>query len=63
MLAEGKPSSLHRFDASQLEDEDVKIFDGAPHAFENEYNITGYRQDQTAEAWSRTFAFLAKTLK
>lgn len=61
-----KPAAVRAFESAAKKDGksvDIKIFDGAPHAFENEYNITGYRQDQTAQAWSRTFAFLAKTLK
>ena len=42
---------------------DVKIYDGAGHAFENPNNKDGYRPDATADAWSRITAFYAKTLK
>jgi carboxymethylenebutenolidase len=42
---------------------DVKIYDGAGHAFENPNNKDGYRPEAAADAWSRTVAFLAKALK
>jgi carboxymethylenebutenolidase len=42
---------------------DVKIYDGAGHAFENSTNKTGYRPEAAADAWARTVAFLNKTLK
>ena len=42
---------------------DIKIYDGAPHAFANENNKVGYRPAATADAWSRSTAFLGKTLK
>jgi carboxymethylenebutenolidase len=61
-----KPAAVRSFEEAATKagkSVDIKIFDGAPHAFENQYNITGYRPDATAGAWSRMFAFLAKTLK
>jgi carboxymethylenebutenolidase len=42
---------------------DVKIYDGAGHAFENSNNTSGYRPEAAADAWSRTIAFLNKALK
>jgi carboxymethylenebutenolidase len=42
---------------------DVKIYPNAGHAFENPTNKTGYRAEDTADAWQRTIAFLAGTLK
>jgi carboxymethylenebutenolidase len=42
---------------------DVKIYDGAGHAFENSTNATGYRPEAAADAWARSMAFLNKSLK
>jgi carboxymethylenebutenolidase len=42
---------------------DVKIYPDAGHAFENPNNKTGYREADAADAWQRTVAFLAATLK
>jgi carboxymethylenebutenolidase len=42
---------------------DVKIYDGAGHAFENPDNKAGYRPDAAADAWSRMVDFFGKTLK
>jgi carboxymethylenebutenolidase len=42
---------------------DVKIYDGAGHAFENPNNKDGYRLEAAADAWSRITDFYAKTLK
>ena len=42
---------------------DVKIYDGAGHAFENPNNKQGYRQDAATDAWARTLGFFSKTLK
>ena len=41
---------------------DVKIYDGAGHAFENPNNTTGYRPEAAADAWKRTLAFLHNAL-
>lgn len=38
---------------------DIKLYDGAGHAFENPANLRGYRQEAAADAWLRTLAFLA----
>jgi carboxymethylenebutenolidase len=61
-----KPAAVRAFESAATrvgKSVDIKIYDGAPHAFENQYNITGFRLDATADAWNRTFAFLDKTLK
>lgn len=42
---------------------DVKIYDGAGHAFENSTNATAYRPEAAADAWARNLAFLNKSLK
>jgi carboxymethylenebutenolidase len=42
---------------------DIKIYDGAGHAFENPNNQEGYRPAATADAWTRMTAFLKKTLQ
>ena len=42
---------------------EVKIYPDAGHAFENPNNKTGYRANDAADAWQRTVAFLAGTLK
>ena len=43
---------------------DVKIYEGAPHAFANPNNPWGgYREAAAKDAWGRSTAFLAKNLK
>ena len=42
---------------------EVKIYPDAGHAFENPNNKQGYRAEDAADAWRRTLAFLAGTLK
>ena len=42
---------------------DVKIYDGAGHAFENPENKDGYRPEAAADAFARTVAFLNKSLR
>jgi len=43
---------------------DVKIYDGAPHAFANPNNPWGgYRETAAKDAWARTSAFFAANLK
>ncbi len=41
---------------------DVKIYEGAGHAFENSTS-PAYRPEAAADAWARTLAFLNKTMK
>ncbi len=42
---------------------DIKIYDGAGHAFENPNNKDGYRPQAAEDAWNRTIAFLNKSLR
>jgi carboxymethylenebutenolidase len=42
---------------------DLKVYDGAGHAFANESIKESYRPAAAADAWNRTLAFLGKTLK
>jgi carboxymethylenebutenolidase len=42
---------------------EVKEYPEAGHGFENPNNKPSYRPDDTADAWKRTVAFLAKNLK
>jgi len=60
------PDDVHKFEAAlkQLGKKiDVKIYDDAGHGFENPNNKSGYRADDTADAWKRTVSFLAENLK
>lgn len=42
---------------------DVKIYEGAGHAFENPNNFKGYREAAAKDAWERMVAFLRENLK
>jgi carboxymethylenebutenolidase len=43
---------------------DIKIYEGAPHAFANVNNPWGgYREAAAKDAWTRSLAFFAKHLK
>jgi carboxymethylenebutenolidase len=42
---------------------EIHIYPDAGHAFENPNNKDGYRPEDAADAWQRTVAFLAETLK
>lgn len=60
------PADVHAFEKSLKtlgRRVDLKIYDGAGHAFENPNNQTGYRPEAAADAWARTITFLNKTLK
>ncbi len=60
------PDDVHKFEQGleQLGKKvEIKIYDDAGHAFENPNNKDGYRADDAADAWKRTVAFLAGTLK
>lgn len=60
------PDDVHKFGETldQLGKKiDIKIYDDAGHGFENPNNKEGYRATDTADAWNRTVAFLASTLK
>jgi len=60
------PDAVHAFESAMKaagKSVDLKIYDGAGHAFENPNNTAGYRPDAAADAWNRIVAFFAKTLK
>jgi len=60
------PDDVHKFEQAlqQLGKKvEIKIYDDAGHAFENPNNKDGYRAEDAADAWKRTVAFLAGTLK
>jgi carboxymethylenebutenolidase len=42
---------------------DIKIYEGAGHAFQNPNNKLGYRLNAAEDAWKRTLGFFNKTLK
>jgi len=42
---------------------EIVIFPDAGHSFENSTNKTGYRADDAAQAWTKTVAFLHRTLQ
>jgi carboxymethylenebutenolidase len=60
------PADVHSFEKT-LRNEgkrvDVKIYEGAGHAFENPNNTKGYRPDDAQDAWKRTIDFLSHTMK
>jgi carboxymethylenebutenolidase len=60
------PASVQAFDVAMKsagKSSDVKIYDGAGHAFENPNNKDGYRPAATADAWTRMTAFFKKVLQ
>jgi carboxymethylenebutenolidase len=60
------PASVQAFDAAMKsagKRVDVKIYDGAGHAFENPNNKDGYRPAAAADAWQRMTVFLKTTLQ
>jgi carboxymethylenebutenolidase len=60
------PSAVEAFEGAMKAAQksiDVKIYDGAGHAFENPNNKLGYREAAANDAWARTLAFLNRTLK
>ena len=60
------PSAVQAFEAAMNKDgstPDIKVYDGAGHAFQNPNNKDGYRPEATADADKRIDAFFAKTLK
>lgn len=59
------PESVHAFEAAMKSDGkyvDIKIYDGAGHAFQNPNNKDGYRPEATAAADKRIDAFFSKYL-
>lgn len=60
------PDDVHAFEKTmraQGKFVDLKIYDGAGHAFENPNNTNGYRAEAAADAWNRSVDFLKKALK
>lgn len=60
------PDAVHAFEKAMKaagKTIDVKIYDGAGHAFENPNNKQGYRSDAAADAWARMLGFFGQTLK
>lgn len=61
------PEQVKAFEAAMKEagkSADIKIYEGAGHAFANVNNPWGgYREPAAKDAWARTTAFLAKHLK
>jgi carboxymethylenebutenolidase len=60
------PQAVHAFEIvmeAAGKSVDVKIFEGAGHAFENPNNKAGYRPEAAKNAWGRTLAFLEDNLK
>ena len=60
------PDAVHAFEKGMNDAGktiDVKIYDGAGHAFENPNNKSGYRPDAATDAWARMVGFFSKTLK
>ena len=60
------PDDVHKFESALKaagKSIDVKIYEGAGHAFENPNNQSGYRPEAAADAWMRMLAFFGKTLK
>jgi len=60
------PADVEKFEKA-LKDEgksvDIKIYPDAGHAFQNPNNKTGYRAEDSADAWQRTVSFFDRTLK
>jgi carboxymethylenebutenolidase len=60
------PKDVKAFEAAMKTDgkvADIKIYDGAGHAFQNPSNKQGYRPEATADASQRISAFLQKYLR
>jgi carboxymethylenebutenolidase len=61
------PEQVKAFEAAMKKagkSADLKIYEGAPHAFANVNNPWGgYREAAAKDAWSRTLAFLAQHLE
>ena len=59
------PESVHAFEAAMKaagRNADIKIYDGAGHAFENPNNKDGYRPEATVDSEKRISAFFQKYL-
>jgi carboxymethylenebutenolidase len=59
------PESVHAFEAAMKaagKNVDIKIYEGAGHAYQNPGNKDGYRPEATADSQKRIDAFFAKYL-
>jgi carboxymethylenebutenolidase len=59
------PESVHAFEAAMKADgksADIKVYQGAGHAYQNPHNKDGYRAEATADSEKRIDAFFAKYL-
>lgn len=57
------PTAVHAFEKAMRDGSktiEMKIYEGAGHAFENPNNKTGYRQEAAVDAWARMLGFWAK---
>jgi carboxymethylenebutenolidase len=60
------PESVHAFESAMKsagKSVDVKVYDGAGHAFQNPNNKEGYRPEATADSDKRIDTFFAKYLR
>jgi carboxymethylenebutenolidase len=60
------PESVHAFEAAMKaagKSADIKIYEGAGHAFQNPNNKEGYRKEATEDADKRITAFFRKNLQ
>ena len=60
------PADVNAFDAALKSDgksSDIKVYDGAGHAFMNPNNKEGYVKAAAADAWKRIDAFLRQRLR
>ena len=60
------PDKVRAFEAAMKaagKTADLKIYDGAGHAFENPNNTSGYRPEAAKDAWERSVAFFRAHLK
>jgi carboxymethylenebutenolidase len=60
------PASVHAFETAMKtagKNPDIKIYDGAGHAFQNPNNKDGYRKEATEDADKRITAFFHKELQ
>jgi carboxymethylenebutenolidase len=60
------PESVHAFETAMKtagKNADIKIYEGAGHAFQNPNNKSGYRPEATADSDKRIDAFFAKYLR
>ncbi|HXY00974.1 MAG TPA: dienelactone hydrolase family protein [Candidatus Limnocylindrales bacterium] len=60
------PESVHAFETAMKsagKTADIKIYDGAGHAFQNPNNKAGYRPEAAADSDKRIDAFFAKNLR